>query len=146
MNAVWSRCIVVAALFCSAKLAIADFVLITEEEARRPRLTVRSGTSPAPGIEVFGPKEDAPADSPVSFVVKFSAHGGAAVNMDSVVVTYMVRAPVDLTGRLRPFIQKEEIRVKDAIVPPGKHELRISIQDSNGESRQRFYRFCIRTC
>ena len=66
--------------------------------------------------------------------------------MDSLIVTYMVRAPVDLTGRLRPFIQKEEIRVKDAIVPPGRHELRISIQDSNGESRQRFYTFCIRTC
>lgn len=146
MNAAWSRCIVVAALLCSAKLAVADFVLITEEEARRPRLIVRSGTSPAPGIEIFGPKADTPTDSPMSFVVKFTAHGGAAVNMDSVAVTYMVRAPVDLTGRLRPFIQNEEIRVKDAIVPPGRHELRISIQDSNGESRHTLYTFCIKTC
>ena len=90
MNAVWSRCIVVAALLCSAKLAIADFVLITEEEARRPRLTMRSGQLPPPGIAVFGPSADAPTDSPVTFVVKFSARGGAAVNMDSVIVTYVV--------------------------------------------------------
>jgi hypothetical protein len=148
VNAAWSRCIVVAAIFCSAKLAIADFVLITEDEARRPRQFIRerSGQMPPPRIAVFGPKEDAPTDLPLSFVVKFSARGGAMVNMDSVVVTYMVRDPVDLTGRIRPFIQKEEIRIKDAIVPPGKHQLRISVEDSNGESRHTLYTFCIRTC
>jgi hypothetical protein len=148
VNAVWSRCIVVAALFCSAKLAIADFVLITEDEARRPRqfIVERSGQLPPPRIAVFGPREDAPTDSPVTFVVKFSARGGATVNMDSVAVVYMVRDPVDLTGRVRPFIQKEEIRIKDAIVPPGKHQLRISVEDSNGESRHALYTFCINTC
>jgi len=66
--------------------------------------------------------------------------------MDSVTVTYMVSDLVDLTARLRRFMGKDQIRVSDAIVPPGKHQIRISVQDSNGESRRMFYTFCITSC
>ena len=147
MNTALSRAtIAVAALLFSSQFAIARFVLITEEEARRPRLFMGRGPSPPPIIEVFGLQADVPAALPLSFVVRFSARGGASVNMDSVRVTYMVKDPVDLTGRVRPFMTKQEIRVTDAIVPPGKHQIRISVQDSNGESRHTYHTFCVSYC
>jgi len=147
ISAFW-RSIAFTALVLNSKFVGAEFVLITEDEARMPRLIVKPerGPLPAPDVYVYGLPNDAPASSPLSFVVKFKARGGASIDMDSVTMTYMVKEPVDLTSRIRRFMVKDEIRITDALVPSGSHQIRIFVQDSNGEGRRTFYSFCIRTC
>jgi len=47
-------------------------------------------------------------------------------------VTYLKSPVVDLTSRIKPFVQPAGIDMPDAQLPPGEHLLRIDIKDSDG--------------
>lgn len=47
-------------------------------------------------------------------------------------VTYMKNPSVDLTPRLKPFVQSTGIDMPGAELPPGDHLIRFDLKDSDG--------------
>lgn len=47
-------------------------------------------------------------------------------------VTYLRTPNVDLTPRLKPFIQAGGIDMPDAELPQGEHLVRVDVKDSDG--------------
>jgi hypothetical protein len=110
-------------------------VLITEEEARLPPpkgaiAADRRGITRGPKIELIADHE--PIHSPMHLQLKFESYGGAKVDPDSVKVTYLRTPNVDLTGRIKPFLQSTGIDMPDVQLPPGDHMVRVDIKDLDG--------------
>jgi hypothetical protein len=123
------------AAICQSAAAPAAVVLITEEEAKLPppRGAVaadRRGITRGPKIEVLMPGDQ--VHSPIHFELKFESFGGAKVDPDSVKVTYLRTPNVDLTPRVKPFVQPTGIDIPDVELPAGDHMVRIDIKDSDG--------------
>ena len=127
----------VAALASSSMPAHASHVLITEEEAKLPppRGAVaadRRGITRGPRIDVVMPADQ--VHSPVHLQLKFESFGGAKIDPDSVKVTYLGTPNVDLTPRIKPFVQPTGIDMPDAELPAGDHMVRVDIKDSDGRA------------
>ena len=109
--------------------------LITQQEAKLPPpkgaiATDRRGILRGPKVEVVSPNE--PSHSPLRLQLKFESFGGAKINTDSVKVTYLRTPNVDLTPRVKPFIQPAGIDMPDTELPPGEYMLRVDVKDSDG--------------
>jgi hypothetical protein len=109
--------------------------LITEEETKLPPpkgavAADRRGIMRGPKIEVVSPGTS--AHSPLRFSLKFSSFGGATINPDSVKVFYLRSPNVDLTPRVKPFIQADGIDMPEAELPPGEYMVRVDVKDSEG--------------
>jgi hypothetical protein len=125
-----------AALMSSSLPALAAHILITEEEAKLPppRGAVaadRRGITRAPKIDVVL-QADQVIHSPMHFQLKFESFGGAKIDPDSVKVTYLRTPNVDLTPRIRPFVQPTGIDMPDVELPVGDHMVRVDIKDTDG--------------
>jgi hypothetical protein len=66
------------------------------------------------------------------FQLKFLSYGGAKIDPDSVKFTYLKTPNVDLTGRIKPFVQATGIDIPDTQLPAGDHMLRVDIKDLDG--------------
>jgi hypothetical protein len=127
---------VVAGIAMSAPVrAQAGQVLITEEEAKLPPpraavATDRRGITRGPKVELVADNE--PVHSPMHLQLKFESYGGAKIDPNSVKVTYMRTPNVDLTGRVKPFVQPTGIDIPDVLIPVGDHMVRVEIRDSDG--------------
>src|ERR1700686_4571963 len=124
-----------AAAMPAAVPACAAQVLITEEEAKLPppRGAVaadRRGITRGPKIEFVASNE--PIHSPMHLQLRFESYGGAKIDPASVRVTYLRTPNVDLTGRIKPFVQATGIDIPDAQLPAGDHMLRVDIKDLDG--------------
>src|ERR1700730_10682452 len=113
----------------------AAIVLITQDEAKLPPpkgaiAADRRGITRGPKIELIDDKE--PIHSPMHLQLKFESYGGAKIDPDSVKVTYMRTPNVDLTGRVKPFVQAAGIDIPDVELPVGDHMVRVDIKDSDG--------------
>ena len=73
-----------------------------------------------------------PIHSPAHLLVKFVSFGGAKIDAESIKVTYLRSPNVDLTERMKPFVQPTGIDMPDADVPPGDHFIQLDVKDSNG--------------
>ncbi len=109
--------------------------LITEEEAKLPPpkgavAADRRGILRGPKVEVVSPSEA--AHSPLRLQLKFESFGGAKINTDSVKVMYLRTPNVDLTSRVKPFIQADGIDMPDTQLPPGEYMVRVDVKDSDG--------------
>jgi len=115
----------------------ASLVLITSEEAQLPppkaavAMSAR-GVTRGPKIELV-PQEGA-VRSPVRLQLKFQTYGGSKVDLDAVQATYLRTPNVDLTPRIKPFVNATGIDVPAAELPPGDHMVRIDIKDSDGRT------------
>ena len=114
--------------------ARAGVVLITLDEAQLP--TPKGVFAPraitrGPRIELSD-SDSGELHSPLRLQLKFKGFGGASINLDSLHVTYLKQPNVDLTSRVRPYVQPAGIEIPDAEAPPGQHFVRIEIQDSEG--------------
>jgi hypothetical protein len=105
----------------------ASHVLITDEEASRPP---QKGATRGPRIELV-PEGD-PVRSPMHLHLKFEAFGGSKIDTDSVKVTYIKNPIVDLTPRLKEFVQPTGIDMPDVQLPAGDHLIRVDVKDSDG--------------
>ena len=117
--------------------ASAAHVLITQDEARLPPpkgaiAADRRGITRGPKIILVGDVE--PLHSPVHLQLKFESFGGARIDEDSVKVTYLRTPNVDLTPRIKPFVQITGIDVPDAELPVGDHMVRVDVKDSDGRT------------
>jgi hypothetical protein len=109
--------------------------LITDEEAKLPPpkgaiAADRRGILRGPKVEVLTPSE--PVSSPMKLQLKFESFGGAKVDPESVKVIFLRTPNVDLTSRVKPFIQADGINMQDAELPPGEYMVRVDIKDSDG--------------
>ena len=109
--------------------------LITEEEAKLPPpkgaiTTDRRGILRGPKVEVVSPSDA--VSSPLRLQLKFESFGGAKIDPDSVKVIFLRSPNVDLTSRVKPFIQSDGINMLDAELPPGEYMVRVDIKDSDG--------------
>ena len=66
--------------------------------------------------------------------MKFESFGGAKIDPDSVKVTYLRTPNVDLTPRIKPFVQPTGIDIPDVELPVGDHMVRVDIKDSDGRA------------
>ena len=114
---------------------IAGQVLITEDEAKLPPpkgavAADRRGILRGPKIQFVADGDT--VHSPTRLHLKFESFGGTKIDPDSVKVTYLRTPNVDLTPRLKPFIQANGIDIPDAELPQGEHMLRVDLKDSDG--------------
>jgi hypothetical protein len=108
--------------------------LITAEEAALPLMkgavaNSNRGITRGPKIAVT---EENGAKSPIRFQVKFQPLGGSTIDADGVKVIYLKQPNVDLTPRVKSFVQPTGIDMPDAQLPPGDHLVRIDVRDSEG--------------
>jgi hypothetical protein len=110
-------------------------ILITEEEAKLPPpkgavVTDRRGITRGPKVRFLDEREL--VHSPMHLQVMFESFGGAKIDLDSIKVTYLKTPNVDLTPRIKPFVQSAGIDMPDVGLPAGEHMVRIDIKDSDG--------------
>lgn len=108
--------------------------LIKESEAKLPpapaaTLATRAITR-GPGVRVVSP--EAAVSSPFPLRVAFEPRGGAKIDLASVKVVYLRSPNVDLLDRLKGGLSEKGIELSAAEVPPGEHQIRITLQDSEG--------------
>ena len=109
--------------------------LITDEEAKLPppkgAVTAdRRGILRGPKVDVILPGDT--VHSPMHLQLKFEAFGGAKIDPDSVKMTFLRTPDVDLTPRIKPFVQAAGIDMPDTELPPGEYTIRVDIKDSDG--------------
>jgi hypothetical protein len=109
--------------------------LITASEAKLPPPTGavaldRRGIMRAPKVEAVSP--NGAIQSPFRLSLKFDPHGGTAIDLDSVKVTFLRTPNVDLTSRVRPFLRQDGIDMPAAEAPPGDFVVRVDVKDSEG--------------
>jgi hypothetical protein len=122
------------AAFLAAPAAAYAAALITPEEAALPAMkgavaNSNRGITRGPKITVT---EENAAKSPIRFQVKFQPLGGSTIDTDGVKIIYLKQPNVDLTPRVKPFVQPTGIDMPDAQLPPGDHLVRIDVKDSEG--------------
>ena len=109
--------------------------LITDEEAKLPPpkgavAADRRGILRGPKVDVILPGDT--VHSPMHLQLKFEAFGGAKIDPDSVKMTFLRTPNVDLTPRIKPFVQAAGIDIPDTELPPGEYTIRVDIKDSDG--------------
>jgi hypothetical protein len=109
--------------------------LITEEEAKLPPpkgavAVDRRGILRGPKVEVVSPSDA--VSSPLHLQLKFQSFGGSKIDPDSVKIIFLRSQNVDLTSRLKPFINADGINMQDAELPPGEYMMRVDVKDSDG--------------
>lgn len=122
-----------AGLLASASAAHAGPALITEEEARLPDATAPGSTrgiSRGPGIRLSSPEEVRARGFPLR--LSFEPRGGARIDPASLRVSYLKTPAVDLTSRVKPGLNGNEIELAQVSVPPGRHPIRVSVRDTEG--------------
>jgi len=76
----------------------------------------------------------APTNSPFDLTIELKPRGGAKINLDKLQVLYRKKPSVDLLPRIRTFIDASTrtvvIRIRDARVPVGKHQILVQVEDS----------------
>lgn len=126
-------CLVTAGLLFSGPSRATQ--LITEEEAKLPPpkgavAVDQRGIMRGPKVEFVSPGDL--ASSPLRLILKFQSYGGAKIDPESVKVIFLRTPNVDLTSRVRPFVQADGINMQDAELPPGEYTVRVDIKDSDG--------------
>jgi hypothetical protein len=115
--------------------AVGATPLITDDEAKLPppkgAISANTrGILRGPKVEVISPNEA--AHSPLRLQLKFESFGGARIDVESVKVLYLRTPNVDLTARVKPFIQADGIDMPEAELPPGEYLVRVDVKDSDG--------------
>ena len=119
-----------------ATSALAE-TLIKESEARLPPApapaTATRSITRGPGIRILSPDAGSLSlASPFPLQIAFEPHGGAKIDLSTVRLTYLRSPSVDLTERVKAGLSEKGIDLKAAEVPPGEHQIRVSVQDSDG--------------
>lgn len=115
------------------------FTLITPEEAATPdaptprgiKFTRMEGNGPQ--IKIHSPNLEEPLRIPFLMDIAFEASPDKTIDVDTLSIKYLKLISVDLTGRIKPFLNNNRLIVKDVKVPQGKHRLRLFIAYTSGE-------------
>lgn len=130
--------LLVASIAVTALLSVqarATEALITQEEAALPPpkgaiSADRRGVTRGPKIELVSGADH--IVSPTHFQLKFLSYGGATIDPTSLKLTYLRTPNVDLTSRVKAYVQPTGLDMADVSLPPGEHMLRVDVKDSDG--------------
>ena len=117
--------------------------LVTEAEAAASfaaggMLNPRSVSQPgSPQIEFLTPDISKPVTAPTSIDIRFVGNPPSEPKPDTFKVLYGAFR-IDITQRLLGVakVSKDGIKVKDAVLPKGRHQLSLMITDSMGRQNQ----------
>ncbi len=143
----WHKAVCLLVFFAAARSASA-FELITPAEAalppgKVPRVEVRGSPTRRPSINLISPPGTGAIYSPLDFKLSFSAFGGAAIDRNSVVITYIKQPDIDITSRVKAFITANGVDIAHAEVPPGLHQFWVEVRDNNGNANGREVEFLV---
>ena len=122
--------------------------LISEKEARLPSgdagtMTTRAITR-GPGIKVLAPEPGAAlVKSPFQFKVAFEPRGGAKIDPSTVKIVYVKTPNVDLLDRVKVGLSDKGIELDAAEAPTGEHQIRVTVQDSEGRQSSQLISFTV---
>jgi hypothetical protein len=110
--------------------------LVTQDEAKLPNATgqiTSRGITRGPGIKQVSPDPAAKSvKGPFDLKISFEPRGGSKIDLSSVKLTYLKNPPVDLTDRVKGGIKADGVEVDKASVPPGEHQIRVTVKDDEG--------------
>ena len=126
------------ALFATSSFAGDLLTLITPEEAAQPDAPIPRGIKTrtegdGPQIKVHSPNLDEPLRVPFFMDISFEASSDKTIDFDSLKIKYLKLIPIDLTGKIKPYLNNNRLTVKDVKVPQGKHRLQLFIAYASGE-------------
>lgn len=122
--------------------------LISEKEAKLPAgesgtITTRAITR-GPGIKLLSPEPGAAAvKSPFLFKVAFEPRGGAKIDPATVRIVYVKTPNVDLLDRVKVGLSEKGIELDAAEAPAGEHQIRVTVQDSEGRQSTQLIAFTV---
>jgi len=115
--------------------------LITPEEAAQPdaptirtrgiKITRTEGDGPQ--INIHSPNLEEPLRIPFLVDITFEASLDKIIDFDTLSVKYLKIISIDLTGRIRPYLDNNRLTVKNVKVPQGRHRLQLFIAYKSGE-------------
>jgi len=113
------------------------FTLITPEEALQPEVPFLKECSSleenGPHIKINAPSLDVPLLTPFIVDIAFEASRNKIIDYDSLRVRYLKFIPIDLTDRVKPYLDNNRLMLKDVKVPQGRHCLQVLIGYKSGE-------------
>ena len=100
------------------------------EEAAQPDAPIPRGIKTktegnGPQINVYSPSLDEPLRIPFIMDISFEASSDKTIDFDSLKIKYLKLVPIDLTGKIKPYLNNNRLIVKDVKVPQGKHRLQL---------------------
>ena len=124
--------------------------LVTEAEAAASfaaggMLNPRNASQPgSPQIEFLTPDISKPVTAPTSIDIRFVGNPPSEPKPDTFRVLYGAFR-IDITQRLLGVakVSKDGIKVKDAVLPKGRHQLSLMITDSMGRQNQQVVAFTV---
>jgi hypothetical protein len=125
-------------LFANYSFAGDLLTLITPEEEAQPDAPIPRGIKTrtegnGPQIKVYSPNLDEPLRVPFIMDISFEASSDKIIDFDTLSVKYLKLIPIDLTGKIKPYLDNNRLTVKDVKVPQGKHRLQLFIAYTSGE-------------
>ncbi len=121
------------------QVAAAPLVLVTQAELdAMPRDTPvawgRSEPDPdGPVIQIESPQNGATYAGPFPIKVAFlDSPAGHAVDMETLKFEYKVAWGIDITDKVRAYIDGTQIDVAESELPEGRHTVEIEVRDSEG--------------
>ena len=138
---------VCALLFALNSEAVrAGTVLISTDEGALPpssdatRIPVATrAITRRPDLILVSPTKS--VNSPFDLQFKFQAHGNSGIKPDSFRLIYLKSPTVDLTARVRPYIQANGLVMPQAEAPAGRHVIEAKISDSDGRETVAVFAF-----
>lgn len=129
----------------SGTVASENYWLIMPQEAALPPAPTRRPAIPGdlpfdigredlglgPIIEVVKPNQKGPIKSPAGILVHFEKRL-ASINLESLKVTLVKFFAIDITDRVKPYVSIEGIDIPEAPLPSGEHQLRLALEDAEG--------------
>ena len=129
------------ALLATYSFAEDSLMLITPEEAAQPdapmirtrgiKMTRTEGDGPQ--IKINSPNLEEPLRIPFLLDIGFEASSDKIIDYDSLSVKYLKLIHIDLTRRIKPYLNNDRLMVKDVKIPQGKHRLQLFIAYISGE-------------
>lgn len=96
-----------------------------------------------PGVEVVKPEDGGIVSGPAEILIHFLPKT-VAIDLSSLKVTLLKFISIDLTDRLKPYVNLQGITVKDAKVPLGTYRVRIALSDAQGKTTSKEVSFEVR--
>lgn len=123
------------AILISCCVPIQAQTLIHEQEAALPAYVSKPASRSiirGPVVKWINPKNGIVVSSPFELKVLLEPREGVKIDPFSLGVTYLKSPLVDLTPRLQTSVTPNGIELKQAVVPPGTHTIRLTIKDVEG--------------
>jgi len=100
--------------------------------------SLSSVNSNGPVIELMQPNIAEQVTTPIDIVINFLPGASEAQpNMKSLIIALKGIITIDITKRLKPFINGTTLNVQDAKIPKGKHRILVMIQDQQDNYSER---------